>query len=248
MPLDPPVRDLLERVSLLAGAAGGEFNAAPHELRIATLFDRGRSLFGAIRHLLDGDFAHEAILLGRPLFTESLMLQELAASDDGRRVQLVIGWQLEGLADMEGIFLEGRSRGDKVDSELEIVQKRRDELHEYARRRGVTARAWKPNEKQMADDHGRGDAVGDFRLTHQFVHGAGFAVEQRLDGTDDVIRIGGEHADIGTWAAPAGLFSAYSLLFSVRAFSSILARPEPPGLDDLFAEVTETLRQVNEGH
>ena len=43
------------------------------------------------------------LILGRPLFTDSLMLTELAAAAETRRVQLVVGWWMKGLAELEGI-------------------------------------------------------------------------------------------------------------------------------------------------
>jgi hypothetical protein len=62
-------------------------------------FDRWRSLLGAIRLLIAHNFAHEAVMLGRALFTDSLTLAEYAARDERGRAELVIGWSMAGLAD-----------------------------------------------------------------------------------------------------------------------------------------------------
>jgi hypothetical protein len=75
--LDQGLRDLLNEIGELAGRIGREFDAAPHEAAIATLFDRGRSTFGAVRVLLDTGFAHEAVTLVRSLLVPSRSPGEL---------------------------------------------------------------------------------------------------------------------------------------------------------------------------
>jgi hypothetical protein len=64
---------------------------------VLALFDRCRSLLGAIRLRLAHGFVHEAVMLGRSLFTDSLMLAEYASADERRRVELVIGWSIASL-------------------------------------------------------------------------------------------------------------------------------------------------------
>jgi hypothetical protein len=75
------VADLVDRVG-----AGERTERIWHELEILALFDRCRSLHRAVLVLLSHDgFVHEAVMLGRPLFTDSLALAELAAVDEKRR-------------------------------------------------------------------------------------------------------------------------------------------------------------------
>jgi len=88
-----------------------------HERKIMALFDRCRSRFGAVRLLAKveaPDFGQQATVLARPLITESLMLMELAAADETRRVELVVGWELATLDDLEGLWREGQARGHDV--------------------------------------------------------------------------------------------------------------------------------------
>jgi len=47
-----------------------------HYLDFLALFDRCRSMLGAVRLLLEHDASHEAIVLCRPLLTDSLALAE----------------------------------------------------------------------------------------------------------------------------------------------------------------------------
>ncbi|HMJ02282.1 MAG TPA: hypothetical protein VK506_05035 [Conexibacter sp.] len=72
MPLESKYAELVTDVSRFAGTVGGgELVEGPRtNAEIMGLFDRCKSTFGAVRMLLHYDFVHEAVLLGRPLFTE----------------------------------------------------------------------------------------------------------------------------------------------------------------------------------
>jgi hypothetical protein len=244
--LDQSIHDLLDEVGEVAGRVGGELDAAPHELAIATLFDRCRSTFGAVRLLLTHDFAHEAVMLGRSLFTESLMLAELAAANETRRAELVVGWWMASLADLEGIVREGEARGDDAPDELAGIAERRTKIERYAADRGVGTRHWKPDEKALAAAHGRAAEYIDFRLTHHFVHGSSMAAEQRQSKADDnLVVVGGPGADVDTWGLPAGLSAATSLLHACRAACAIFGLSEPPELEPLLRRVDEAIVEIN---
>ena len=43
------------------------------------------------------------------------MLMELAAADETRRVELVVGWELASLDDLEGFWREAQARGRQDD-------------------------------------------------------------------------------------------------------------------------------------
>ena len=239
--LDREDLELLDEIGEAAGRIGvGDADMARHELEVLALFDRCRSTFGAIRWLLRGNFAHEAVTLGRSLFTESLMLAEVARADEPRRVELVVGWALEGLADFEGILKEGRARGDDTEGELKRVVAMRDRLEKYATGHGARVRRWKPDEKELSDAHGRGGEYLDFRMAHHFVHGSALAAQQRYSPrADGIVVIGGAAADTETWGKPAGFLAGSSLIFAARAACTIL-REEPPGdLDALAARLEE---------
>jgi hypothetical protein len=109
--LDEATTRLVDEVAEVAGNVGGRaiVERSPHEREILALFDRCRSLFGAVRLLAkveDPDYGQEAVILARPLITESLMLMELAAADETQRVELVVGWDLASLDDLEGLWRE----------------------------------------------------------------------------------------------------------------------------------------------
>lgn len=238
--LGEDVRDVLNEVSGVAGSLGGGVivEGPRHNLEILALFDRCRSIFRAVWLLLERGFAHEAVMLTRPLFTESLMLAEFADAGDTQRLELVIGWSLASLADLEGIYLEGKARGDDVTDELRKIADRRAQHHAYARRHNATARHWRPTEKQLADKHGRGDELAGFRLAHHFVHGSTMAASQRYSKVaEDTAIVGGPAAELEVWERDAGLFAAYSLLHACRAACRIFQWAEPPSLDELGQRV-----------
>ena len=105
--LDDEVKTLLGEAAKMGGALGdGETVERPrHHLEIMAIFDRCRALFGAIWLLADKGFGQEALLLLRALTTDSLMLMELAAVSEKRRIEIVVGWSLAGLAGPERAFL-----------------------------------------------------------------------------------------------------------------------------------------------
>jgi hypothetical protein len=240
--LDETLRNLLAEVSecIRRFDRHEPFEAPRHHLEILALFDRCRRLFRAIQLLLEHGFAPEAIILTRPLFTESLMLAELAACDETRRVEPIIGWSLDGLADFEGMAKEAAARGDDPSEELEAIAKRRAQLEGYARRHGAQVRRWKPEEKTLAEAHGRGDEYIDFRLTHHFVHGSTLAVSQLYTKVDDeTAMVGGPYANFELWGPPTALYAADSMLYAARATCHIFQWSEPPELAILLERVDQ---------
>jgi hypothetical protein len=106
------VAELARRLARLPVEAQAHLDSIT--VSVLALFDRCRSTFGAVLLLLKARFVHEAVLLGRPLFTESLMLAEWAAAEERRRKKLVVGWWLKSIADHTGLLLEAQARGDDV--------------------------------------------------------------------------------------------------------------------------------------
>ncbi|HMJ02283.1 MAG TPA: hypothetical protein VK506_05040 [Conexibacter sp.] len=169
------------------------------------------------------------------------MLAELASVDEDRRMELVVGWTMDGIADMRGVVLEAQSRGGgDASEELEGLGARRASVERFAAEKGVGTRRWKLDEKKLADEHGRGDEYIAFRLTHHFVHGSTMAVSQRYSkGDDDTVLVGGHAAALEVWAPDAGLFGAISLLHACRAVCRTFEWPEPPELAGLLARTEQ---------
>jgi hypothetical protein len=154
MPTLDEVLDFVRRVSALTGPiAGEERREVPrHYLELYALYDRGRSMLAAIRILLERGFVHEAMILSRPLLTDSLAFAELAASDEQRRATLLIGWERQGLATLRGIAVEAQRGGmSGFDPVISFVDQRMTDIETYAGEKGfVGSRHWEPDKSAKA--------------------------------------------------------------------------------------------------
>jgi hypothetical protein len=196
------VADLVDQIG------AGRAERVWHELEIRALFDRCRSLHRATLLLLEQGFVHEAVMLDRPLFTDSLALAELAAADDERRGSLFVGWALGGLQQLMGYFLDRRSRGHEVAGELEALAERKREVEKYARDHGYSTKHWQPDDdaKRLADAHGRGSEYGAMLVTGMFVHGARTATSERYLRTEEgVYVVGGPAPTPKSWERDAAV-------------------------------------------
>ena len=214
-----------------------------HELEILALFDRCRSLHRAALLLLShGGHVHEAVILGRPLFTDSLALTELAAADSTRRGSLVCGWALSSEQHLRGYFLDRRSRGHDVEAELRASSERQAKVEEYAATHGYGTRHWQPDNdaKRLAHAQGRAEEYGALLVTQLFLHGATAVTSERYAQTDEgVWVVGGEAPTPKRWDRHAGLFAAHSMLLAARATCGMFGWAEPAGLGALLEAVRQ---------
>ena len=213
-----------------------------YALAMLALFDRCRGLFGAARLLAQHEFGQEALILTRPMFTEALMLLEVASADEKRRVELVVGYELATLADLEGLFRESEARGGDESDELAFVAARRASLERYAKRHNARTRQWRIDEKKLADKHVAGDGYLDFRMSHHFVHGTTLASQQRYAPHGDVVIVGGPGAASQDWTQGALISASHSMVLAVRGICRILGWPEPPEVPELLARIDQIAR------
>jgi hypothetical protein len=240
--LDQDKRDLLADVSQVAHDVGDSepVERHYHESQIAMLFDRCRSMFDAVRLLLENGFVQEAAALTRPLFTDSLILGELAQVDEKRRIEILAGRSLADFADIEGIFFEMRSGGEDVDRNLAHIAERRQRIQDYTQRHGVNASHWTANEKTLSESVGRPREYLDFRMSHHFVHGSAAITEHRSSvGEDDVMGVGGPNVDLDAWELPTAMFAAHSTALACRGTCKLLNLREPDELDAVIARIDE---------
>jgi hypothetical protein len=130
---DPRIISLLERIDKMCAAIGDKEAAERprHYVVFIAVFDRCRSMLGAVHLLVGRGFAHEALMLCRSLLTDSLTLAEIAEAGEEGRAKLAVAWELHGLADLEGALIEGARQGHDVGEHLDAVKLRRDELDAY---------------------------------------------------------------------------------------------------------------------
>lgn len=242
---EKPILDLVTKTSKLdysmrQAHSGGSF--PPPYAAVFALFDRCCSMLGAIRVLLAYDFVHEAVILTRPLFTDSLALTEIAASDDARRKELAVGLHMSGLAASVALFERVKASGGDVDEELATLADERKAIEGYARREGVSTKGWQPDDqaKDLAAKHGRTGEYLDLGVADHFIHGSTKATQQRYTVREDgSVEFGREAIDLETWANPTGLFAVHSALSAARAVCLIFDWTEPPELKALAAELAK---------
>lgn len=221
---------------------GREMRGPPSYESILALFERSCSLVGAIRVLLYHDFVHEAIILGRPLFTDSLALAEIAAADEKGRDEFGVRLNMHGVAEGEALFLIAKTLGhDFADEALQALAQERAEIEEHARRQGLdTTKGWQPDRhaKDLARKHGREGEYLDQRVADHFVHGSTKATSQRTQRRDDgTLVVGGVSSVHEPWANPTALFAVHSALCAARAACRIFGWTEPPELEALMTEL-----------
>jgi hypothetical protein len=240
---DPRILKLMHDVADLVDRIGTErAERVWHELEILGLFDRCRSLHRAVLLLLEHGFVHEAVMLNRPLFTDSLALAELAAADDKRRGSLVVGWALGSWRQLRGYFLDRGSRGHDVAAEVEALAKREGEVKKYARDHGYNTKHWQPDDdaKRLADAHGRGSEYGAMLVAGMFVHGLATVTSERYWRTDEgVYVVGGQSPAAKPYERDAGLFASHSMLLAARAVCRLFGWAEPTELTKLLAELEQ---------
>jgi hypothetical protein len=239
---DPRLIGLLERVDKACASIGDKegIERPQHSLRFMALFDRCRSMLGAVHLLVVRGFAHEALMLCRPLLTDSLALAEIAMADEQGRAKLAVRWELAGLASIEGAVEEGARQGHDMAEQADAIRRRREQSDAYAKRNGFQRpRQWQPDNhaKALAQKHGRGDEYLDMLILHHFVHGSTFATAQRYSRAGDTIFVGGTAAETEEWGKAAALSAAQSALHAARSTCQILSRPEPRAIGALLAEL-----------
>jgi hypothetical protein len=243
------LQDLLGRVSRLLASFSSEITERPiYYLEILALFDRARGLVAAIGTLVAYGFSNEALVLARPLLTDSLALAELAAADERRRAELVLGWELHSLAELNGVALEAEARGEDWTAQIEALEDWTEKVRGYARRHALSTRHWQPDEraKELAAKHDRADEYLDLRFLHHFVHGSTFATKQRYTSDDEVTAVGGPAIVHEVWIAASVLSAAQSGLFAARYFCTIFGLNEPTELGDLLEEVADRIAATRE--
>jgi hypothetical protein len=236
------VLDLMVRVSRatafrLQGPRPAEFGVV--EAYAVALHVRCHSLLGAAHLLLREGYVHEAAIMGRPLFSDSLLLAELAASDPITQGSLVVGMSLDGIARHEKYLRAREDEGVDVTAERKRLEEGRRGEERLAREHGYSTKHREPDERLdlLAARHGRSSEYSTLLLTHQFVHGATGVVLDRVGRDGEKAVIGTHIAQAKPWVRDFGIFVARSMLHAARALYALLGWTRPPELDALLVEV-----------
>lgn len=236
------VLDLMVRVSRatafrLQGPRPADFGVV--EAYAVALHFRCHSLLKAAHLLLREGYVHEAAILGRPLFSDSLLLAELADSDPITRGSLVVGMSLDGIARHEKYLRAREDEGVDVSAERKRLAEARRGEEQFAREQGYSTKHHEPDERLdlLAAKHGRSSEYSTLLLTHQFVHGATGVVLDRVGRDGDKAVIDTRVALAKPWVRDFGIFAARSTLHASDAIYTLLGWTRPPELTALKPEV-----------
>lgn len=148
----------------------------PTRTVVVGMLSRCLGLYKAAVLLLLNDLPDEALIIGRPLFEESIWLSELADGDDKRREQLVLGWLYDSLNRAQSVVHAAARAGlekstAKKDEALAGLEARRESVKKYQARHGIGEKlAFRPLE-ELARKFGRLEGWWVHEVAHQFVHG-----------------------------------------------------------------------------
>lgn len=155
-----------------------------------SIFGRARELVVSSAVLVDAERTSTALILQRPLFEDAVLLSSVAAADESTRISLMARWLRESFNNLDGLARDSR-RLDPTsmwfpDMIEEYVKQRREQLDRLLSRKGIKA-APRFNWEALANRQDRSDALLDYAVSHQAVHGNEFvhlmSRETRPDGS-----------------------------------------------------------------
>lgn len=238
--MNSDIRQLLaEADSATALSDFGDVERPYMEGEAAMVWSRARGLFAAARCLMNEGHVHEAAILTRPLFEDSLVLTEMASVSQEGRVAIAVSRKLDALSRLEGIFRRTEKRGEGVEGNMAYIAQRSSALRTYASRNGVST-GWTQKLDKLAKRHHRyGKEYDGYLLSHQFVHGSAAITEMQAADEGGAVVVGGEAVDTERWALPTAVSLAYSIALTQRATCRILALEEPDGLSALIDKLED---------
>lgn len=231
----------------VTGAAriGQPMNLPTHFFAIQGMYTRSISLYRGVVQLLKVALPEEGLLLGRSLFEDSLRLSHLAASDEGKRVDLTMGWLNESYLRHIGLVRRAKNLGIGWDWEpyLSKLEETRKQALAYCRRRGSGKTAQFPDPKRQAESLGRTGGVWLWEASHQVVHGNEYAHLLRRESIGDAMafRLGNNNF---TSIASVGTFAAESLLASHKAVCRLFDWDFTEPMQELSNRVDELDREL----
>jgi hypothetical protein len=168
-------------------AHGATMKAAPHYAFIAGMYMRCCGLQrGVAEHLLPADMATEAMILGRPLFEDSVRLQEMSLATTTDRAGMALQWAHNAYVDEINLATQIIQLGDADWSDIKADRHRRSrEVLDYAANQGIRLKGIGHPEKR-AVRLGRKADLWAYRLSHRFVHGSVVALSSRIRRFEDI--------------------------------------------------------------
>jgi Family of unknown function (DUF5677) len=236
------MRGYLARVEdhIMARPPSGQvFEASPLLGDALSLYARCRSLFAAIRLLIDQGYPEESMILGRSLVESSLRLEYLAMQPPLVRESLLIQRRVAGLQQFEFLSREHRSHL-AVDpgpdpKEVEMLKRQRAQLLSRRTRLGIAKLQRFPSDKDLARELGHLDEYVDYLFAHEITHGSVLSQATRSRSpAPDTLHIYARTGDPDVLVG-GGSFAARTALRALQACEVIFAWPTD-GTRELLAE------------
>jgi len=201
-------------------ASGEEFDTTPTLGDALAMYTRCRSLFAAIRLLVERGYPEESVILGRSVFETSLQLEYLAGQDGPGRESLLIQRRIDGAKQTEDLIDQrlhlGLGPGLRP-AEADVLATQRRPLHARQERLEIKRTRRFPSPKDLARKLGHLDEYLDYLLASELTHGSTIsqATRSRHPAPNTVhiyARSDNEAVLVG-----AGLFGARAALRTLRA-------------------------------
>jgi hypothetical protein len=205
----------------------GPHNHPAFDRLVVAVHRRVRRLARAILLTLDAGFPHEAAILGRSLFEDSLRLGVLASADAVTRTGLIASWMVNSMSHAETMLREGE-RGGAFDpaERAAVLAERRTRIELAAKQYGVKGK-WPRfgSEAQMAKQLNRRDELRSYLFASQVTHGAETSFFFDRDPVGDNERDGLIAAPLDEVAGAALVLAAFGILRGHIASAKILGWP-----------------------
>lgn len=215
------------------------------------LLQRQRSLYGAICRLLEvAGMTAEAMILGRPLFEESVFLDFVSRAPETVRYGHTLHYESDGLKRarhaFEALKREHPEDGAELDQVTAAVEQQRGAIQRLAERRGYRLQ-FSGDTEFMAKKLGRTEDLLAYEWANQFVHGRTFALRARLERSGEGVLMHWTLDPDGVGLLPLVVtWSTRSLLIAFAAVARMLDWAVPDSLTQVLDDVAELQHRMND--
>lgn len=208
------------------------------------IYWRCMSLFRSIILLLSNNQPEEALMLWRPLFTDSLRIRELEAAGKKDRIAIQLGHFASSLERTKDRAQEAKRQGitDDITKELAQIEKQKRALEGYRKKLGIDKLKQFSSEKNLIKKLNLKVDFWTFLYSHGFVHGEDIAQihrRRRIEHTS-VLAFFSHTADPELLGG-VGLAAAQLILDTHESAGKMLGWETSPELPKLLSAIKSRL-------
>lgn len=226
----------------IATAAAKTFSADKLELGLGMTYMRCDALFSAVRVLISNGLANEAVLLGRPLYEDSLELHHLSQLDPPSRLSEIAYDIKSDFMQNRALFAQAHPGIRTAEGDLAGLIKREAEFDAYlAVRQIAPRRLMEPT--ALVTKYGEPNDAWAWKLSQHMVHGNNHAHTGRFFHTGD------NNYEYRLESSPPealGLPAMWACRSYARAHAAMVEMvPDFSPVDEPEHEATQALRQLD---